>query len=395
MKVDPIILPSKKIDLTTELVPAVRQLLREGLDDSFQKSCVRVGAFNLYSEGLKAELVGQLRVDMHTVLKLGSKELLKHVELMRYVNSIRKNAFPLTLHVGELSGDRIFILTEQCRKHVSLLDKIYRERTTPREFDSILSQVFDILQAIHSVTDRSIKELEYLPATVDPFSKRLRSKIGDILKADVALAPMLDNEGMLNGAPCSSIKTLLDHATKVCSRNCKRGALRLLHGDIHAANILVRRNGPHGYRVRLIDPNPELGFSQVLYDIGKLFHWTDPVGWAKATPSQCKASFSFNKQTNKWKLSASLSKFSQAAEMRRKYVEAKIEEYAEHLRRQYGADFEAMLAISRASAHVGMAAILKHEDQRRYVLAHAVKQLRKAMIQPQYSSPRFRLAIMA
>jgi hypothetical protein len=38
---------------------------------------------------------------------------------------------------------------------------------------------------------------------------------------------------------------------------------------------------------KLIDPNPEVRFTDPLHDAGKLFHWAEPVGWTHVAPEVC------------------------------------------------------------------------------------------------------------
>jgi hypothetical protein len=128
----------------------------------------------------------------------------------------------------------------------------------------------------------------------------------------------------------------------------------------------------------LIDPNPEIGFSQPLYDIGKLLHWVEPVGWAQVTPQACEAEWHARVGRGRWSLNAWVEGVSRAAEQRRKYIEERVNELANAYRGGYGVRFTPMLALARASAHVGLAALLTGRSNlsvRRFVLAHALRAL--------------------
>lgn len=375
---DEVDLPPGTVDLRRELVPAIREFLARGLSDSFQRACVRIGSFDAYSGGLKASLVGGLRIDVHAVLKLGSTELLQHVQMMNYVNGLRARTFPAVLHQQCLSDGRVFIITEQCRKHVTLLDKVYGESTTKAEFRNILDKVFDSLREMHRVTRGSAPSLAGLPTNPDPFSKRIRSKLSAILEADSELKVMMDRPGIVLGAHCPPLAELLARTDTLCRWAARAIQPRLVHGDPHLGNIMARRNGPAGYRVRLIDPNPEIGFSQPLYDVGKLFHWAEPVGWAKTCPRLCRAGWSVNRGTRQWSLSACLSGASAASERRRQWVESAVGEFSRALSAGYGSEFPRMVGVAVASAHLGLAALLadrKQKQARRFVLAHALKHL--------------------
>lgn len=373
------LIPPGTVDLRRDLVPAIRYLLTKGVSEQFQKSCVRIGAFNPYSGGMKAHLVGGLRIDVHAVLKLGTVELRRHVKLMKHVNKLRSGTFPAVLHEQQLKDGRVFIITEQCRKYVIALDKVFREETKSVEFKRILNKVFESLSEIHAVSRTSAPSLATLPTTPEPFMKRIRSRLKMIIKADPELKALLNRGGTVFNEPCPPVNVLLKRANAICARVAKAIRPTLVHGDPHLGNIMVRRNGPTAYRVRLIDPNPEIGFSQPLYDVGKLLHWAEPVGWAKANPSVCRSNFKVSPQTKQWSLSASVRGTSAAAERRRRWVEASVRIFAEKYRSHYRDDFTKILAVAIASSHIGFAALLvkpKDKHARRFVLAHGLKHLK-------------------
>src|SRR5687768_16768305 len=103
---DEVRLPEGTLDLRAELVPAVRALLRRGLDDDFMASCVRIGAFEAFGGGLKARLVGGLRVDVDAAVKLGDDELELHRRVMEHVNRERPATFPAVLDLVRLDRGR-------------------------------------------------------------------------------------------------------------------------------------------------------------------------------------------------------------------------------------------------------------------------------------------------
>lgn len=371
----PVELPPDTLELTGELVPAVREFLRRGLSDDFLRSCVRIGAFDPYGGGRKAALVGGLRIDVHAVLKLGNEELHRHVALMNHVNGLRPRTFPLILHSAHPRTGRVFLLMEQLRGHVTLLDKVFAEPTSERELTHILNKVFAALRVIHSVPPGAAPALACLPETREPFARRLTDKLADICRADPALAVVLEQPGEVLGRDCPPLKTLLTRAAELAGAVARRVSPRLVHGDAHLGNLMVRRSGRNAYRVRLIDPNPDIGFSQPLYDVGKLLHWAGPVGWAQARPEVCRATWQPPTKGRGWRLDAHCEDAATAAEKRRTVVEAGVRQFAEEHRATYGTDFEPMLAIATAAAHVGLAALLKtdaHRAARRFVLAHAL-----------------------
>jgi len=121
-----------------------------------------------------------------------------------------------------------------------------------------------------------------------------------------------------------------------------------------------------------------VGFSQPLYDIGKLLHWAEPVGWAQAQPGRCLVEWNSPRGGAGWRIDARTKGVSAAAERRREFAEAQVRQFAEAQRATYGSDFDSMLAIATASAHAGLAAALKGDEKRtarRFAFAHALKHL--------------------
>ena len=105
-----ITLPAGTLNLEAELVPAVRTLLARGLSDSFMRACVRIGEFETYSGGLKADLVGGLTLHVNAALKLGGGELEGHAALMNAVNDLRPGTFAEVLETVPLDGGRWLLL---------------------------------------------------------------------------------------------------------------------------------------------------------------------------------------------------------------------------------------------------------------------------------------------
>src|ERR1035441_7071961 len=307
-------LPDGTIDLVHDLVPAVRGLLRRGLSDEFQKACVRVGCFQSFGGGLKASLVGGLRIDVHAVLKLGGADLGLHRELMTAVNRLRPRTFPEILELVELGRGRKLLLMGNLRKHSTLLDLVYRDGITGKDCESILHKVVEALLAIRKAGEAGKDRWRGIPTQTDPFTGRLRSKLREVLKTDPELKPILTRPGRVMGVPCPPVEELLDRAERFMAERAPRFTSVLQHGDPHLANIMVRRYGK-GYAVKLIDPNPEVGFTDPLYDAGKLFHWAEPVGWAHVAPEVCRAEWSCRRTG--WELDARHEPPDAAAEQRR------------------------------------------------------------------------------
>ncbi len=387
----PVALPPDTVSLKEEVVPAIRDLLGRGLSETFMKSCVRVGAFTQFGGGLKSDLVGGLRVDVHAVLKLGDKELRRHKTLMEAVNRARERTFPMVLHVAPLERGRMFLLMEELRGHVTLADKVYVESTSLADLARILSKVFQSLRVIHGFVQGTDTSLDCLPTTREPFAARLASRLKEVVEIDPAMAEMFHRPGEVMGRPCPPIANLLARAKALAKHASRAILLRLVHGDPHLGNVMVRRSGTTGYSVRLIDPNSEIGFSQPVYDIAKLLHWAGPAGWAARRPEFCRVTWRPSTKQRGWQLRAWCHEVPERADQRRRCVEEGVRRFAKEYSGDYGDGWPAILAIATASADAGLAARLKGDDHcttRRFALAHTLDKLASLEADTSQRAPR-------
>lgn len=369
-------LPDGTVDLVRDLVPAVRRLLGRGLSDEFQRSCVRVGAFKCFGGGLKSSLVGGLRIDVSAVLKLGGPDLALHHRLMSAVNAHRPRTFPTVLDRVEIDAHRQFLLMEDLRKYSTLLDLIYRDGLPDEALGPILDKTVAALVAIRETGDLHRHELDGVPVQPVPFFDRLRDKLHAVLAADPVLTPILTKPGCVMGLPCPPLDEILTKARAFLQRTASTFTPVLQHGDPHLGNIMVRRYG-RSWSVRLIDPNPGVGFTDPLYDVGKLFHWAEPVGWAHVAPEVCHTEWRCRRTD--WELAARHEPPDAAAEQRRtKLVTLLNARLCRLVPDDSDASLRLRLPLAIAAAHVGLAALLKSDAQRharRFVLAHTLRLL--------------------
>lgn len=376
-------LPNETIDFKDDLLPAVRAWLSGGLSEDFQRSCVCIGCFDQFSGGLKAKLVGGLRIDVNAVLKLGGLELKAHRDFSEFINARRPNTFPMVVHLQALPSGQVLLLMEKCRGYVTLLEKVFCEPMKLIELNRILKKVFSALGAIHSYAPTSFQaRFGELPHDLRPFGQRLKSKIDDVIAADSELGVIMNQPGIVNGAHCAPVTEILANINRIEKAATLRMIPCLVHGDPHLGNIMVRKNGPTGFRVRMIDPNTEIGYSHPLYDIGKLIHWAEPVGWAKIGHDMgkrlCRSHWQSSSKRGHWRLEGKAIPTSEAAEQRRRLIEKEIRKFSERYRSSYGAVFNEMVSIAIASAHVGLAALFKHHsmrEERRFILAYTLRHL--------------------
>jgi hypothetical protein len=363
------------VDLEKELVPAVRDLLGRGLSESFMRACVRIGAFERYSGGLKADLVGGVTLHVNAAIKLGGIELEAHAGLMNAVNAQRPGTFAEVLDVVSLDETRHLLLMAQLRKHETLLDLVYGRETSLGDLGRALDKCLASLQAVHRIAKSATPDLQRFPLTVDPYSKRIRPKLVDALNAESDLAPLLERPGRVRGRDCPPLGLLLERLERWLEENMPNAPRVLIHGDPHLRNAMIGRHGK-GIALRLIDPNPEHGFTDPAYDFGKLLHFAEPVGWALAKPGVCRANLSA--EATGWSLEASLQDAPEAARRRQAFVERTLNERIARSSWAKNRTWPARLHVARASAHLGLLARFgdpEGREARLFVLAHALAAL--------------------
>jgi hypothetical protein len=197
-----------------------------------------------------------------------------------------------------------------------------------------------------------------------------------IIASDPALAPLRDRAGTIDGVPCPPLDELLPALSRWLRTSLVNVRPRLTHGDLHLGNIMVRRRGT-GLSVRLIDPNPMIGYADPLYDAGKLLHWAEPVGWARIIPVACRVRGSLPRR-GPWRLTTSVDGIPRAAEERRAHLEREVRARIASGARTSDPTRAARLEVSVAAAHIGLASLLaRREDAelRRFVLAHSLSAL--------------------
>ena len=363
-------LPPGILDLTTELVPAVRGLLARGLSDSFLRACVRIGEFETYAGGLKADLVGGLTLHVNAVLKLGGVELKEHAALMNAVNEHRPGTFAEVLETVPLDGGRWLLMMAQLSKYQTLFDLVFNRETTQSALIQVLDKAFTGLAAVHKTNPK----LSGFVKTPNPYTPRIRVKLAAALENDPALSPMFDAPGQVLSYDCPPLNDLLDRLEAWLEGIMPTVSKVLVHGDPHLRNVMVRRYGK-GFAVRFIDPNPDYGYTDAAYDFGKMLHFAEPVGWALALPAACCGVW--NTRGRKWNLDTELNAAKQA-EHRRAFLEKAILARISDLNWAHDSTWTARLRVARASAHLGLLTRFSGNDTsdvRRFVLAHAVAAL--------------------
>lgn len=363
------------------LLRTLREWLTAGVSASNLASSVRINDFRPYSGGLKAKSVGELSLDLKVTIKVGPGELIGHKAMMNHINQcnealksgtgtlLQDRIFPEVMCVEQLPQDapdgtpQYLMLMQSLAGYHSLEDILY-ERNDPPEDDlrHQLDVVLEMLGVIHGIRAGDVN-LPAVKTTPSPFQKRISGYLERYYTADPLLAVMRSKSGRLNGKPCPPLGELLK---RIDWPKDRRNGLSLVHGDAHLGNIMLRRRGPN-LSVRLIDPNPEIGYSLPLYDYGKLYHFADPVGWARRKKQYCSADFAC--RANRWSLDFGTQGFPGQ-------IEAKREQLVHHLNDRLSSVGSADLAIARASAHVALAVAMANDHTRgRFCLGHTISHL--------------------
>lgn len=373
------------------LVGLLRHWLAQGITRQNLASSVRVQAFKPYSAGLKADLVAEITLDVRAVVKKGDAQLLQHRDMMNAVNQLNRlphdqrpglqqALFPEVMRVEPIDTEQAdtpvasyLMLMQALVGYQSLDDLLYSGSTPTADLAKALTTVLGYCDFIHSIQPGEVPELATLPSTPNPFSARIPRLLNILEQNDPILADIRQNPGNVNGQPCPALDEMLSHTIPWLDQQCRYQPPRLVHGDIHLSNIMIRQRG-RSLSVRLIDPNPSVGFSHPMYDAGKLLHFLEPVGWVRHRPKACKLHWQPSQGSQPWSLSAQAPK---AAESINKTATSMIAQVQNHFA-VTDPKTQAMLRLATASAHLGLAAIKPGQQAtqaRRYVLSYALAAL--------------------
>jgi Phosphotransferase enzyme family len=366
-------------DLPAQFLPAIRQLLCRGLDPSVAKTCVRIRENRPLAGGLKADLVNGVALDFDIVVKVSNfDELTLHALLMRTVNRVapKPRTFPLILDLVNIDNRDGLLLMERLALHDPLHKAVFEAELSASALPQICKKVCEALLRVRRAGHTSRSTLKGITDHRDTsFVDRIREKLKVVLSCDPALKVVLRNAGIVMGQPCCPIEEILARVERFSARTNIAVKPELQHGDPHLGNIMIRHY-PFGYGAKLLDPNPFVGFHDPLYDVGKLFHWAEEVGWVTICPDRCVGKLVVQK--SKWKLSANSQRASTPERLRRILCKLIDTQVFDELVPTSDSTARQRLPLAIAAAHVGLAAFLTEDSQRdarRFVFAHVLKHL--------------------
>jgi len=392
--------PLERINYKKTIVPVVQALLVNGLSKNAVKRSARIGHFAGFSGGMKAKLVGELRIDFNLVLKLGDEELLGHQELMNAVNAGRPRTFPEVFELVHLDegkvpalerDERYVLLMEDFVGFHSVADRIYEKDTSLTDIDRLASKAIEWVLRVHrSGFDR-------LPPRADPYTTRIIEKMEFIGTVMGEAAEWLNEAGTLVSDESLAGEASLCPSWPELQARLQAGLPGTwepvpVHGDPHIGNVMVRRHGSRGWATRLIDPNTTVGLTDPLYDLGKLLHWADPVGWARVRGWHGDARLT--QHADGWRLTENRSPLYNVRETRRARLYSRLRERQQRFGDWKDPGTARRLQLSIASAHIGMAFLLatqleerreqgcssteQNEAALRFVLFHFLRRMAKA-----------------
>jgi len=256
----------------------------------------------------------------------------------------------------------------------SALDLIFRSQTGMEDLTALLTMVQSRLNALHKLPVAAIPlDLVQTRDMVDPYTGRLRNKLRALTKLDQKLERIWTSPCEVFGLICSPLEPTLKSIELWLRSQLVTLKPVFLHGDPHLGNIFCRLGAKP--KVRFIDPNADACFGDPIYDIGKVLHWIEAVGWAAYKPSLCHARLTNSRGKERIKLASWLSpRTSQAAEQRRQWAEKEFFRIFPVTR----TEDKARLFISVATAHAGLALLLAKNRRvaaSRFVLAHLLRSI--------------------
>lgn len=347
------------------------EVVKRMMEDQCARN-IAVGAHAAVAGGLQSDTVLRLRVDIHLIAKVAGSELRSHERYLSFVNSLVPRMFPEVFGMVALDKDKYALLMEDLVDRESALNLVFRRQTKTADLSRLLNSAYSELMRLHGTPAKQIPRWLRSIGLPDPYSPRLFKKIKATTDLDSRLACLWKRSCKVFEYDCPPLEVMLQRVGSWAHHQLVDVKPTLLHGDPHLGNIFYRTGDSS--RVRFIDPNPDVGYGDPVYDFGKLLHWIEPVGWAGYDPTLCRSRIELDRKRNEMKLSAWLSPdISQAAEQRRSRVERSF-----YALGNFDEGTQARLALSVASAHAGLARLLAHRGSvvaSRYVIAYLLRAL--------------------
>lgn len=374
----------KKLFILTR--KAVIEACAKGIRGNLIGDNLRINPGIRFSDGYKSPLVARIELNIQMVVKHGGKEILGQAKMMQEVNKQRPKLFPEVFRTYKIDNNQYGMLLENLTGYSTLYSVIYEGdhgSIVPGEMTMISKDLFNRLEA-HYAENRKKGSSDF----VEIYTKRIREKINDAFKkkrfADILNAKQI----IINGEEYENPYSTLHYFESLKKEKRIHKITHLIHGDPHLGNIFIKRQ-VRGYSVKLIDPNSDWGYSDYLYDLGKLYHWAEEVGFinyedhgerANIKRSVIKANSRIKSGSVRINLDLNNTTEITTIQNRRMEFLNQLEKWARHLSREMeDKEAEWRLHLSIASAHAGLFPILKNKAGFLLAYAKTLYHLKQAM----------------
>ncbi len=249
----------------------MRSVIVNDLTDDIAARVLRIRDAEKFGGGLMSNFVGALTLDFGVVLKQGDASLVRQGQFMRDANATRdgaKRLFPEILAMGALrnEGGGEFLLMEDLRRFVSVHEFALATATSSELAYKAVDRCFEALDAVHALPTSKATPTAKPGFIVERLTQRL-AEVSNAVGAELSTSAVA-----VDGATLPSIDSQLERLLSLDDQAIRASC----HGDAHLRNMMVRRNGPRGLIVVMIDPNPDIGAADPVFDFGRLLHMSRP-----------------------------------------------------------------------------------------------------------------------
>lgn len=284
------------IAIPAELPKETKELVKEILIETSKQGTtadlnIDIGVYERFSEAVASDIVGKVNFNGCVFVKAG-REIEKIKKQADYIKNLKpklKDLFPKIIDVRDKNGVCICLM-ELLGTYISLHEMIFKRYSDWQIMNSI-DGVLELISKIYSneIDRKNIPQTKKLYQDLrieESISvgrerhKKEEIKIQDDWKGffpngiESLLTSKIKIDDLLL-EPFSVYQIILSQKISLLSPNF----ITWIHGDLHPGNIMVNLNMP-GSEIKLIDPNPDFEKgSDYLYDMGKLLHWLDMMGF--------------------------------------------------------------------------------------------------------------------
>lgn len=253
---------------------AIIKSIAGGIKADYLGDNIRLGTSVPYSDGYKSPYVGDLLVNFHVVVKIGGNELEQQGNLMQQINDlIYPKLCPSVFCVSPISNGRYAMILERLMNFSSLYSIIY-EGKHKYNVQELANSLFRRLEKYYSKSSSNCAEKKDY---ISMYVKRMCEKLKEARKGKYGYL-LRFHKIIINDQNVTHPDIILGFLESFAQKYRFFRFQNLIHGDPHLGNIMVRKL-KRGYSFKLIDPNPTWGKCDYLYDIGKIYHWAEELGY--------------------------------------------------------------------------------------------------------------------